>query len=159
MSGEASMSGLPARHPRFLGDDVERAVAGPPELPSGWGAVDITYWFTSTVELFADGRVVQDRPNYDIWVPRPRVRIDGGTVAASWSGWWYPLRRGPHDIEVTVPAQPAGVDQAARAVLRVEVADGDRQPLAYRADLRIRKDVTDTTILGWTGTATLKAPR
>ncbi|HEX5494335.1 MAG TPA: hypothetical protein VFX70_07170 [Mycobacteriales bacterium] len=129
--------------PRFLGDGDG---TGGPVPPDGWGAVACVFWFTSAVDLVRADRVVNDRSNYDIWVPRPVLRVDGRDVPASWSGWWYPLRPGPHQVEVLEPA-PAG--------LRVQVTAGATDRLRYRARIRIRKDHTDTHILEWRSTATL----
>lgn len=128
--------------PRFLG-----ATAEPPAPPVGWGAVTVEYWFTSAVDLVRGDTVVNDRPNYDIWVPPPVARVDGREVRASWSCWWYPLRPGPHDVEVVEPA---------RASVRVEVEAGEVRRLRYRARIRIRKDHTDTQILAWRSEATLR---
>jgi hypothetical protein len=132
-----------APQPRFLGDDGPDEL---PDLPDGWGALAVTYWFTSAVDLVSGDTVVNERPNYDIWVPPPVVRLDGREVRASWSRWWYPLRPGPHDVEVAEPA-------LARA--RVEVVAGEVGRLNYRARIRIRKDHTDTEVLEWRSEATL----
>jgi hypothetical protein len=117
-----------------------------PAPPPGHGAVVLTLWFDSTVELGTDDRVVDERPNYDIWIPAPVVRIDGVPVPVSWARWWYPLPAGPHEVEVARPVA---------ATRRVQLADGVTVALAYRARLRIRKDATDTRVLGQGGTATL----
>lgn len=126
--------------PVFVGDG-----ALPPARP-GSGRVLLTFHFTSQVQLYRDGVQVHDRPNYDVWIPPPVLRIDGQPVRASWSTWCYPLRPGPHEIEVGEPA-------AARQ--RVEVAAGTLLRLAYQASITIRKDHTDTRILDWHSTATI----
>ncbi|MEO3776598.1 hypothetical protein ABGB16_07055 [Micromonospora sp. B11E3] len=128
--------------PVFLG-----AAADAPQPPAGFGAVVATFHFTSHVELYRSGMLVNDRPNYDIWVPPPLLYVDGQQVRASWSRWWYPLRPGAHDVEVRQPAT---------ARRRVEVAAGGLVRLEYRASIMIRKDHTDTQVLQWHNTAKLR---
>ncbi len=131
--------------PRYLG-----AHTAVPQPPDGHGALLLTSWFTSTVEIFVNGAMVHDRPNYDIWIPPPSLRLDGAQAEVGWAPWWYPLSAGPHRVEITTPGP---------AMLDVEIAEGAVVALAYRADIRIRKDSTDGVVLEWAGTATLQHPR
>lgn len=128
--------------PVFLGETADL-----PQPPAGFGAVLLTFHFTSHVELYRSGLLVDDRPNYDIWIPPPLLHIDGRPVRASWSRWWYPLRAGSHEVAVREPAP---------ARRRVEIAAGGLARLEYRASIMIRKDHTDTQVLQWHNTAKLR---
>jgi hypothetical protein len=129
---------------RYVGD---RPNVGLPALPPGFGALLVSYWFTSTVEIVHADRVMDDGANFDVWTPWPDVRLDGQPVPASWAHWWYPLRSGPHEISVNGPA-------AAR--FRTDLAAGQVLRLKYRADVRIRKHISDTIVVDHTGTATFR---
>jgi hypothetical protein len=118
-----------------------------PAPPAGYGALVVTYWFDSAVDLVRDGVVVDDQPNWDTWIEPPVVQLDGVPVAASWARWWYPLPSGPHEIEVTGPVPAAG---------RVEVDEGAVVSLAYRANLRLRKDFATGALLDRGGTASVR---
>ena len=122
----------------FLGDEV-----GAPAVPEGRGAVVVRYRFASRVRLVADCRVVNDRPNYELWVPAPVALIDATPVRASWSLWCYLLPPGGHQIEVTGPAA---------AIQRVEVSAGEIRRVEYRVEIVIDKDPTDTDVIEWHAT-------
>ncbi|HEY9389069.1 MAG TPA: hypothetical protein VIR27_04770 [Mycobacteriales bacterium] len=142
--------------PRFLGDNVVTPLRGrkrgdtpppePPELPGGWGAIACQYSFTSSIEVMRGDRVVAGTANYDVWIPPPTARVDGREVPANWSGWWYPLRPGLHQIEVCEPA-------AAEVPVLVEA--GSFQRVHYRVEIRIRRGPTTPEHLGWRSKATL----
>lgn len=119
----------------FLGDDATTT----PALPDGYGAVVVRYWFTSHVELRSAEQVVNDRPNYDIWVPPPVLLVDRQPARASWSTWCYPLPAGDHEIAVTEPAP---------ATRQVHLAPGTVEHLDYKVTIVYEKDHLDSRVLG-----------
>jgi hypothetical protein len=121
--------------------------APPPAPPPHWGAVVLDLSFSGVVTLVRGESVVDERPNWDGWEPPPVVRIDGLAVPGGWGRWWYPLRPGDHDVEVVEPG-------AAR--LRVEVPSGQVRTVQYQAQITVRKDETDTTVLGRSATGRLE---
>jgi len=139
------MSDTAALSARFVGDDPHLGKL--PEPPGGLGALVCQYWFDSKLEVVRGDRVIYSRSNYNVWVPPPVVLVDGRKVRASWSGWWLPMRAGPHEIEVCEPVP---------ARLRVELTAGTNHQLRYRVNLRIRKDYLDGPVLEWLGEATLR---
>ncbi|MGC4812566.1 hypothetical protein ACLQ29_18730 [Micromonospora sp. DT228] len=125
----------------FVGADTDS-----PTPPGGQAGVLLTFFFTSQVQLYRGDVLVDDRPNWDIWIPPPVLLIDGAPARASWSSWFYPLPVGAHQVEIREPA-------AARQQLDV-VVDGVAR-LRYEAAITIRKDHTDTHVLRWDTSATL----
>lgn len=131
--------------PDFVGDYPQATDL--PRLPAGHGAILCRYSFDSKVDVERPGRPTYTEFNHGIWVPPPVVHIDGREVRASWSGWWYPLPSGPHQIEVREPVA---------ATLRVEVTPGATHWLRYRVDLSILQLYLNGPILKWRGKATLR---
>ncbi|MGH3490562.1 MAG: hypothetical protein ACRDP8_21955 [Actinopolymorphaceae bacterium] len=110
-----------------------------PELPDGWGAVEVTFDFDSTVALEEDGRLVMESPNWTNWVDPPTLTIDGNERRASWSVWAYPLPAGPHTVRFRTPGY---------AERRVEITAGQVTRIKYRAELVLHKDKADDTLGG-----------
>jgi len=120
--------------PRSLG-----RFAPPPAPPQHHGALVLDLGFYGTVKLMRGETEVDDRPNWDGWEPPPVVRIDGLAVPGGWGRWWYPLRPGSHEVAVVEPGP---------ARLRIEVPSGEVRTVWYHAEITVRKDETDTTVLG-----------
>jgi hypothetical protein len=122
---------------RFVGDD---ALADVPAPPAGHAAVLVMFTFTSLVTLHWGGMMTGQRPNHDVWIPSPVLTIDGVKREASWSGWWYPVAPGRHELAVTSPAP---------ARRRIQLRAGQVQVLRYRASIAIRKDRKGERVLRW----------
>jgi hypothetical protein len=124
-----------------------------PPLPAGWGAVEVTFDFTSEVVVESGGVPVEERPNHETWVDPPVLTIDDQERRAGWLVWLYPLPAGPHRL---------GFRSPAAAERTVEVAAGQVNRISYRAEVVFRKDQAEAAspggpITGVTATGKLRA--
>jgi hypothetical protein len=110
-----------------------------PDLPEGWGAVEITFDFDSLIAVEDDGRLIAESPNWSTWVDPPTLTSDGNDRRASWSVWAYPLPAGPHIVRFRTPGY---------AERRVEIAAGQVARLKYHAEIAFHKDKASDVLGG-----------
>ncbi|MEQ7010047.1 hypothetical protein ABN028_28100 [Actinopolymorpha sp. B17G11] len=110
-----------------------------PDLPQGWGAVEVTFDFDSLIAVEENGTLIAESPNWGTWVDPPTITIDGNERRASWSVWAYPLPAGPHTVRFGTPGF---------AERRVEIAAGQIARIKYHADIAFHKDKADDILGG-----------
>ncbi|GAA2171017.1 MULTISPECIES: hypothetical protein [Glycomyces] len=106
--------------PALLGDRPERL----PDFAPGQGALILRTKAHRHLWKDGEGVTARDAELAAQPVGPPTVRIDGLEQPASWGNWWYPLRPGPHTVEIE------GMDRLER--FDIDIAAGETT--ALRAD-------------------------
>jgi len=123
-----------------------------PDLPQGWGAVEVTFDFTAELVVESAGVPIEERPHWDHWVDPPTLAIDGKQRQAGWSSWAYPLPAGPHTLRFRTPSF---------AERTIEISAGEATRIKYHATIVSRMDQANATpggeVLQTTATAQVRA--
>jgi hypothetical protein len=117
-----------ADRPALLGERPEAL----PELAPGQGALLLRSQAHRHLWKGGDGVTGRDTELAGLRVEAPRVRVDGLEQPATWGNWWYPLRPGPHTVEIAVAAPTGGAAPVSERI-EIEVRAGEATAARARA--------------------------